>query len=235
MAKNSGFCFKIGKARIQVRSPTLKSNSPYNSIKSSHKSDYYDDCGLRLSGDTPRRSSDENSGKGNAKNGNRIMVVVDATQEAKGALQWTLSHTVQKEDTIILLHIAKPLKKGLNSEGDINPKVYDMLYSLKSVCQSKRSEVQVEVVAVAGKDKGPIIVEQAKEQKTSLLVLGHRRRSLAWRFVMRWARRNQSSHAVVDYCIQNADCMTIAVRRNSKKLGGYLITTKRHKNFWLLA
>ncbi|KAL9243320.1 hypothetical protein vseg_017221 [Gypsophila vaccaria] len=234
MSKNTGFCFKIGKATIRVRSPTLRSSSPYNSIKSGYKGDFYDDCGLRFSGDTPR-SSDENRGNGEAKIGNRIMVVVDATQEAKGALQWALSHTVQKEDTVILLHIAKPLSKGMKMESDINPKVYDMLYSLKSVCQSKRSEVQVEVVAVAGKDKGPIIVDQAKEQKASLLVLGHRRRSITWRFVMRWAGRKRSSHGVVDYCIQNADCMTIAVRRNSKKLGGYLITTKRHKNFWLLA
>ncbi|XP_023526546.1 uncharacterized protein LOC111790014 [Cucurbita pepo subsp. pepo] len=39
----------------------------------------------------------------------------------------------------------------------------------------------------------------------------------------------------VEYCIQNASCMAIAVRRKSKKLGGYLITTKRQKDFWLLA
>jgi len=95
--------------------------------------------------------------------------------------------------------------------------------------------VQVEVVALAGKEKGPIIVEQAKEHKASLLVLGHRKRSMAWRLLTRWTGKNRSSQSIVDYCIQNADCMTIAVRRKSRKLGGYLITTKRHKNFWLLA
>ncbi|XP_074315879.1 uncharacterized protein LOC141652160 [Silene latifolia] len=229
--KFPGFCFRVSKARIRVRSPKLQSNPAYNSIKSSHRSEYYD-CGSSFTSDTPRHSDETE--KSETKNGNRIMVVVDATQKAKGALQWALSHTVQKEDTVILIHISKPSRQGLK-EGDINSKAYGLLYSLKSVCQSKRPGVQVEVVALTGKDKGPIIVEQAKIQKASLLVLGHRKRSIAWRFLMKWAGKNRSSHGVVDYCIENADCMTIAVRRKSKKLGGYLITTKRHKNFWLLA
>ncbi|KMT10846.1 hypothetical protein BVRB_5g113500 isoform A [Beta vulgaris subsp. vulgaris] len=234
--KNSASCFRISKARIRVRSPPLQSNPAYNSIKAGHKNHQYfeNDCGSSFNSDT-NGSSEENSENGEPKEGNRIMVVVDASQEANGALHWALSHTVQKEDTVILLHITKPSKNGSHSEGDIDPKAYGLPYSLKSVCQSKRPGVQVEVLALEGKAKGPIIVDQAKEQKASLLVLGHRRRSKAWRFWMRWAGRNRSSHSVVDYCIQNADCMTIAVRRKNKKLGGYLITTKRHKNFWLLA
>lgn len=215
-----------------MRPPPLQSNPAYNSIKASHKNEYYEnEYGSSFSSDTPR-SSEANSEKGEPKEGNRIMVVVDASQQAKGALQWALSHTVQKEDTVILLHIAKPSKCDSHSESDIDPKAYGLLYSLKSICQSRRPGVQVEIEALAGKKKGPIIVDQAKEQKASLLVIGHRKRSKAWRFWMRWTGRKRS---VVDYCIQNADCMTVAVRRKSRKLGGYLITTKRHKNFWLLA
>ncbi|XP_021730274.1 uncharacterized protein LOC110697224 [Chenopodium quinoa] len=221
--KIPGSCFKISKARI--RSPPLQSNPAYNSIKSG-KSEYFEnECGSSF-------SSEESSEKGEPKEGNRIMIVVDATLQAKGALQWALSHTVQKEDTVILLHLAKPTKCDSHTESEIDPKAYGLLYSLRSVCQSRRPGVQVEIVALAGKEKGPTIVSQAKEHKASLLVLGHRKRSKAWRFWMRWTGRKRS---VVDYCIQNADCMTVAVRRKSKKLGGYLITTKRHKNFWLLA
>ncbi|KAL9239448.1 hypothetical protein vseg_013770 [Gypsophila vaccaria] len=235
--KTQGYCFRISKARIRVRSPPLQSNPAYNAIKFSHKNEYYDDCSPSFTSGTPT-SSDENSEKSESRDGNRIVVVVDGTQESKGALQWALSHTVQKEDTIVLLHIAnnKSSKIGTNSEGNINPKAYGLLYTLKNACQTKRPGVQVEVVALTGKeDKGQMIVDQAKEQKATLLVLGHRRRSIAWRLLMRWAGRGRSSQCVVDYCIQNAECMTIAVRRKSKKLGGYLITTKRHKNFWLLA
>ncbi|GAA0166214.1 hypothetical protein LIER_40145 [Lithospermum erythrorhizon] len=49
----------------------------------------------------------------NRNNGNRVMVVVDSSVEAKGALQWALSHTVQAEDTIVLLHVIKPMKSGI--------------------------------------------------------------------------------------------------------------------------
>jgi hypothetical protein len=57
---------------------------------------------------------------------------------------------------------------------------------------------------------------------------------MTWRLIMMWAS-NRVTGGVVEYCIQNADCMAIAVRRKSQKHGGYLITTKRHKDFWLLA
>lgn len=86
-----------------------------------------------------------------------------------------------------------------------------------------------------GKDKGPAIVEEAKKQEVALLVLGQKKRSVTWRLVMMWAGNRIGSGGVVEYCIQNAGCMAVAVRRKSKKLGGYLITTKRHKDFWLLA
>lgn len=43
---------------------------------------------------------------------NRVMVVVDSSLEAKDALQWALTHAVQSQDIIVLLHIAKPSKLG---------------------------------------------------------------------------------------------------------------------------
>lgn len=85
-----------------------------------------------------------------------------------------------------------------------------------------------------GKEKGAVVVEEAKQHKASLLVLGQKKRSIMWRLLRIWTRKRSRSR-VVEYCIQKANCMTIAVRRKSSKYGGYLITTKRHKNFWLLA
>jgi nucleotide-binding universal stress UspA family protein len=77
-------------------------------------------------------------------------------------------------------------------------------------------------------------VEEAKKQGVALLVLGQKKRSTTWRLLMMWAG-NRVTGGVVEYCIQNAHCMAIAVRRKSNKTGGYMITTKRHKDFWLLA
>ena len=96
--------------------------------------------------------------------------------------------------------------------------------------------MKVEIALVEGKERGPIIVEEAKRQRVSLLVLGQKRKqSICWQLIKRWSTRSMKRKHVVDYCIQNASCMTIAVRRKNRKMGGYLITTKRHKNFWLLA
>lgn len=163
--------------------------------------------------------------------GNRVMVVVDSSLAAKTALQWTLSHTVQSQDTILLLHIVKPSKQGVNPRSQ---RAYELLSSMKNVCQMKRPGVQVEIVLKEGKEKGPIIVEEAKQRKITLLVLGQRKRSIMWRLQMLWAGK-RTRNRVVEYCIENAGCMTIAVRMKSRKHGGYLITTKRHKKFWLLA
>lgn len=96
-------------------------------------------------------------------------------------------------------------------------------------------QVQVEIAISQGKEKGPVIAEEAKRQNVSLLVLGQRKKSILWRLMRRWASKKKAVTDIVDYCIQNSSCMTIAVRRKGSKLGGYLITTKRHKNFWLLA
>uniref|UniRef100_A0A7N2MPU5 UspA domain-containing protein n=1 Tax=Quercus lobata TaxID=97700 RepID=A0A7N2MPU5_QUELO len=166
--------------------------------------------------------------------GNKIMVVVDSSLEAKGALEWALSNTIQTQDTIILLHVAKPSRQGSNGKGNL--RAYEFLHSMKKTCQTRRPGVKVEIALLEGKEKGPIIVEEAKQQRVSLLVIGQRKKSsILWCLVKRWAGKRDHSSEVVEYCIQNASCMAIAVRRKSKKLGGFLITTKRHKNFWLLA
>lgn len=45
--------------------------------------------------------------KGDHESGNKVMVVVDSSFEAKGALEWALSHAVQTQDTVVLVHVAK--------------------------------------------------------------------------------------------------------------------------------
>ncbi|XP_038994202.1 uncharacterized protein LOC120118146 [Hibiscus syriacus] len=170
--------------------------------------------------------------------GRKIMVVVDSTIEAKGALQWALSHAVQCHDTVVLLSVTKPSKQVMDTNDESNKnkvsRGYEPVSSLKTMCNQKRPEVEVEVAVVEGKEKGPTIVEEAKKQGAALLVLGHKKKSMTWRLLMMWAG-SRITGGVVEYCIQNASCMAVAVRRKSKKLGGYLITTKRHKDFWLLA
>ncbi|KAH9329367.1 hypothetical protein KI387_001475 [Taxus chinensis] len=188
----------------------------------------------------------------------KIMVVVDSSPEAKRALLWSLSHTVQDHDTLILLHVVPlcthPLRPGSNSphhkkdyeesKEQIDLRNYIVPNTLKALSKTRRPEVEVEVLVAEGKEKekGPTIVSQARKHAVSLLILGQRKPSLLWRLLMTWAggRSGEGSGTgtgggVVEYCIQNAECMALAVRRKNTRAGGYLITTKRQKNFWLLA
>ncbi|XP_027096472.1 uncharacterized protein [Coffea arabica] len=167
--------------------------------------------------------------------GRKIMIVVDSSPEAKNAIQWALTHTVQSQDLVILLYVTKPSNPGEEAIKEVAPRVSQFLSCMKILCQQKRPEVQIEVAVAEGKEKGPAIVEEAKKQGVALLVLGQKKRSTTWRLLMMWAGNKVAAGGVVEYCIQNATCMALAVRKKSKKLGGYLITTKRQKDFWLLA
>ncbi|KAL3637909.1 hypothetical protein CASFOL_018357 [Castilleja foliolosa] len=173
-------------------------------------------------------SDHEYRGGGN----NKVMVVIDSNSEAKRALEWALSHTVHSQDTLILLHPARKL--DVKTHVGIDQRAYNLLQSMKKMCQLRRPEVHVEIAIREGREKGAIIVEAAKQLKVSVLVLGHQKRSLLTHLPKIWTSKRKRNK-VVDYCIQNANCMALAVRRKNKKYGGYLITTKRHKNFWLLA
>ncbi|XXG63409.1 hypothetical protein AAC387_Pa05g1611 [Persea americana] len=219
------FCLNRVIARVRVRSPPVEPKRISTATKADRVAEF------SHSGE----KQCNNGGKPGLALGRRIMIVIDSTAEAKTALQWALSHTVQNHDTMILLSVIKPSKHGEDSSlKEINPRGYELLYAMKNICHNKKPEVQVEVSLVEGKEKGPTIVEEARKQGISLLVLGQRKRSTTWRLLMTWAG-NRIGGGVAEYCIQNADCMALAVRRKSKKLGGYLITTKRHKDFWLLA
>ncbi|KAL5759329.1 hypothetical protein ACOSP7_017854 [Xanthoceras sorbifolium] len=231
MGKTAGrrlpnFCLNRIRPLVRVRSPPIQSKSDVENVQQ---------CGHTgtVNIAKPLKSSDDMG----LAIGRKIMIVVDSSNEAKGALQWSLSHTVQKPDKLVLLYVIKPSDQqatGEESRKERAPRAYELVHSLKKMCQQKRPEVEVEVAVVEGKEKGPAIVEEARKQGVSLLVLGQKKRSMTWRLIMMWAG-NRVTGGVVEYCIQNADCMAIAVRRKSKKQGGYLITTKRHKDFWLLA
>ncbi|XP_051145506.1 universal stress protein PHOS34-like [Andrographis paniculata] len=224
--KMPNFCLNRIRPLIRVRSSSSPSQSRHcqNSIANN-------------AGDGDGDGDDREKDGGEKSGGRRIMIVVDSSVEAKNAVQWALSHTVQNHDVVILLHVLKP---SASKQGDKDLKIPEFLTCIKTSCKIKRPEVEVEELVVAGKDKGPAIVEAAKAKEAALLVVGQKKMSLAWRLMLMWAGGGGGGRAAVaggvaEYCVQNATCMAIAVRRKSKKVGGYLITTKRQKDFWLLA
>lgn len=88
--KMPSFCLNRIRPHARVRSPPVQSkNDPKTSLKNED------------SGDVIKPPI-----------GRKIMIVVDSSMEAKGAVQWALTHTVQSHDIVILLHVTKPSNQG---------------------------------------------------------------------------------------------------------------------------
>ncbi|KAL8162391.1 hypothetical protein V2J09_013880 [Rumex salicifolius] len=155
----------------------------------------------------------------------RVMVVVDQTSRSKHAMMWALTHVANKGDLLTLLHIISPSEIG-SSESDNG----FLASSLGSLCKACKPEVEVEALVIHG-PKLSTVLSQVKKLEVSVLVLGQKKPSsfISCLFGM------SSSEDFVEQCISYAECLTIGVRKQSKGMGGYLISTKWQKNFWLLA
>ncbi|CAL9757682.1 unnamed protein product [Musa acuminata subsp. burmannicoides] len=180
--------------------------------------------------------------------GRKIVVAVDSGPEAKAALQWALSHSLHDNDSLVLVSVVKPRRRrklpslgfatsidvlftssvyralaaGDRSQTEWSSRSHQAFLAMQSMCQARRPEIKVELSVVEGRERGPAIVEEARKQGASLLVLGQKKRSIAWRVVRLWSG-NSMRGGVVDYCIQNASCMTVAVRRKSRRGGQVLL------------
>ncbi|OEL24630.1 hypothetical protein BAE44_0014351 [Dichanthelium oligosanthes] len=165
--------------------------------------------------------------------GRKVMVVADGgSEEARTALHWALSHAVRPCDTVVLLDVVRGGGGGSNGNNRRDPRGCQHLEAMRSISQAKRPE---------GKDRGPAIVEAARKQGASLLVVGQKKRSVTWRLLSMWmagvkgAAGGGGGGSAADYCVQHAACTALAVRRKSRRGGGYLITSRRQRDFWLLA
>lgn len=183
----------------------------------------------------------------------RVMVVVDdmCGSRAKHTMMWALTHVANKGDILTLVHVVSPYGNGDSSL------VPDLLSSLGSLCKASRpevsassfcllflfssqcmyliqlsfiSQVEVEVLVIQG-SKLPTVLTQVKKLEVSVLVLTKRNPSL---FSFCGLLRSRDDE-FVEQCINRAECLTLAITKQNKGVGGYLISTKWHKNFWLLA
>lgn len=152
----------------------------------------------------------------------RVMVIVDESSRSKHAMMWALTHVTNKGDWLTLLHIIP------SSSSDSS--CPNLAASLASLCKACKPEVEVEAVVIQGPKLGTVF-SQVKKLEVSVLVLGQKKPSpiITCLFGM------SNTEEFVEQCINNAECLTIGVRKQSKGMGGYLISTRWQKNFWLLA
>lgn len=155
----------------------------------------------------------------------RVMVVVDQSSRSKHAMMWALTHVANKGDLLTLLHIISPSEIG-SSESDNG----FLASSLGSLCKACKPEVEVEALVIHG-PKLSTVLSQVKKLEVSVLVLGQKKPSP----IINCLFGMSSTEDFVEQCISYAECLTIGVRKQSKGMGGYLISTRWQKNFWLLA
>ncbi|GMI78402.1 hypothetical protein like AT1G44760 [Hibiscus trionum] len=155
----------------------------------------------------------------------RVMVVVDQTSHSKHAMMWALTHVANKADLLTLLHVVSPNPKSSQSSSFL-------VSSFESICKASKPQVEVETVEIQG-PKLSTVMSQVKKLGVSVLVLGQKRQSPLLTCVC----KRSENEEFVEQCIKNigGQCLTIGVRKQSNGVGGYLISTRWLKNFWLLA
>ncbi|XP_022880172.1 uncharacterized protein LOC111397460 [Olea europaea var. sylvestris] len=163
----------------------------------------------------------------------RVMVVVDQSSHSKHAMMWALTHVTNKGDILTLLHIVPSSCKGSTAADaggcDCGNSPY-LATTLGSLCKACKPEVEVEALMIQGPKLGTVI-SQVKKLEVSVLVLGQKKPSP----LLNCLCLKSSTEEFVEQCINVLDCLTIGVRKQSKGVSGYLISTRWHKNFWLLA
>ncbi|KAI3870667.1 hypothetical protein MKX03_000627 [Papaver bracteatum] len=153
-AKSSNFFLSRVTTHFRFRSPLVQSKPASKSIINANEDNVFVDNGEEKTISSVNGAEMGKETSSSVLIGRRIMIVVDSSLEAKGAIQWALSHTIQNQDTLVLLYVTKPTSSN------------------------------------HGKEKGPTIVAEAKNQGVSLLILGRKKRSMTWRLVMMWAESN---------------------------------------------
>lgn len=110
------FCMSPGTVRVRTRSSpsTQQQQQQQQKYRRSYSSIQVDEQTLsEFSSKNSTEMSQDGEAEAEKLCGNRVMVVVDSSMEAKAALHWALSHTIQSQDTVILLHvITRPSVQG---------------------------------------------------------------------------------------------------------------------------
>lgn len=102
-----GFCLNRIRPLVRIRSPIIQSAKNHSESVVSEEEKKGDD------GNAEKEKRSIEVVKPAVINvGRKIMVVVDSSPEAKNAIHWALTHTVQSHDILFLLYVTKPSNSG---------------------------------------------------------------------------------------------------------------------------
>ncbi|XP_026420219.1 uncharacterized protein LOC113316215 [Papaver somniferum] len=115
----------------------------------------------------------------------------------------------------------------------------EFLAEMKNACELAQPKVKVntERVEMEGREKAFTVLMQSKLLSIDLLVVGQRRHLSSAILGCRLSTHSTKATKGMDtaeYLIENSKCTCVGVQKKGQN-GGYLLNTKTHKNFWLLA
>ncbi|ESW31529.1 hypothetical protein PHAVU_002G245600 [Phaseolus vulgaris] len=195
----------------------------------------------------------------------KVMVVADPTRESAGALQYALSHAVIDQDELILLHVENPsswrntistfLKMpslgssttatlefggGGGAAAAAEGEGVDFLEEMKHICRASQPKMKVRamIVEMDGKDRATTILSLSKTYGVDVIVIGQKRSIssalLGYKRPVGGSMKGMKAIDTAEYLIQNSSCTCVSVQRKGQN-GGYVLNSKTHRNFWLLA
>ncbi|XP_011041457.1 PREDICTED: uncharacterized protein LOC105137426 isoform X2 [Populus euphratica] len=186
----------------------------------------------------------------------KVMVVADPSRESAGALQYALSHVVVENDELILLHVESayswwntfsfrkiysltPGPMPNSSEGGGGVGEGDFLEAMRQVCRIAQPKIPVRLertqLMEETKDKANAILNKSNLLRVDLLIIGQRRGfSTAILGYKLSGGSGTKGLDTAEYLIENSKCTCVAVQKRGQN-AGYVLNTKTHKNFWLLA
>ncbi|XP_050374495.1 uncharacterized protein LOC126792032 [Argentina anserina] len=127
--------------------------------------------------------------------------------------------------------------EGSFGRGDV-----EFLEEMKSACKRCKPKLNVRIekktmVEGKDKDKATVILDQTKVLGIDILIIGQRKSLSAILLGYRLPGASSRGTKPIDtaeYLIDNSNCTCVGVQKKGQN-GGYLLNTKTHKNFWLLA
>lgn len=112
----------------------------------------------------------------------------------------------------------------------------DLIEEMKKVCKicKPKLEIVVEKVEITdGKDKASTILSESTKHGIELLIIGQKR---SFSSAILGPKRGGTLRGfdTAEVLIENSKCTCVAVQKKGQN-AGYLLNTKTHRNFWLLA
>lgn len=111
----------------------------------------------------------------------------------------------------------------------------DFLEAMKQASEVSQPKVQVQVekVEMEGKEKAAVILHYSTLHSVDIIVVGQKR-TLSSAILGQRKSGSLRGLDTAEYLIENSKCTCVAVQKKGQN-AGFLLNTKTHKNFWLLA